>query len=355
MDIQELLKITIKEKASDLHLLAGVPPALRVDGSLMYLSEHGILAPQVIEEMIFSLLTPEQKELLVANKELDFSFGVGGGTYGDLGRFRANLYYQRRYLSGAFRLFPPSILTIEELNLPQVLHSFSELKQGFVLITGPTGHGKSTTLASIINEINLKKAAHIITIEDPIEYIYPDGKSIITQREMGIDTHSWDLALRSVLREDPDVVLIGEMRDPETIAAAITIAETGHLVFSTLHTNSAAQSIDRIIDSFPSVQQTQIKIQLAATLRGIVSERLLPMISGGRVPAVEVLLGSPAVASIIREGKTHLIDSVIQTSKDKGMISIDSSLASLVLSGSISLETARSYSLHPEDFVRLVS
>lgn len=354
MEIQELFRRTIKEKASDLHLLAGIPPALRVDGSLRYLAEYDALTPQVIEEMIFSLLAPAQKELLLANKELDFSIGFGGGTYGDLGRFRVNLYYQRRYLSGAFRLLPPNILTIEDLHLPQIMHSFSDLTQGLVLVTGPTGHGKSTTLAAIINEINLKRPAHILTIEDPIEYVYPAGKSIISQREMGIDTHSWDFALRAALREDPDVVLVGEMRDPETIAAAITIAETGHLVFSTLHTNSAAQSIDRIIDSFPANQQPQIKIQLAATLKGIVSQRLLPMISGGRIAGVEILLGTSAVTSIIREGKTHLIDSVIQTSKDKGMISIDSSLAALVLSGSITAETGKSYSLHPEDFTRMI-
>jgi twitching motility protein PilT len=355
MDIQELFKITVKEKASDLHLLAGIPPTLRVDGSLKYVAGYPALEPQAIEDMIFTLIDPAQKELLLANKELDFSFGFGGGTYGDLGRFRVNLYYQRKYLSGAFRLLPPHILTIEELHLPEILHTFSNLTQGFILVTGPTGHGKSTTLSSIINEINLKRASHIITVEDPIEYVYPEGKSIISQREMGVDTHSWDYALRSALREDPDVVLVGEMRDPETIAAAITIAETGHLVFSTLHTNSAAQSIDRIIDSFPPLQQSQIKIQLAATLKGVVSQRLLPMINGGRVPAVEVLLGTSAVASIIRDGKTHLIDSVIQTSKDKGMIGIDSSLAALVLSGNISLEMGKSYSLHPEDFLRMVS
>lgn len=354
MDIQELFKITVKEKASDLHLLAGIPPTLRVDGFLRYIAGYAPLTPAEIEEMIYSLLSPVQKELLIANKELDFSFGFGGGTYGDLGRIRTNLYYQRRYLSGAFRLLPPGILTIEELRLPEILHTFSDLTQGLVLVTGPTGHGKSTTLASIINEINLKRSAHIITIEDPIEYVYPEGKSIISQREMGIDTHSWDFALRAALREDPDVVLVGEMRDAETIAAAITIAETGHLVFSTLHTNSASQSIDRIIDSFPPTQQSQIKIQLAATLKGIVSQRLLPMISGGRVPAVEILLGTPAVASIVRDGKTHLIDSVIQTSKDKGMIGIDSSLAALVLSGSISMDMGKSYSLHQDDFLRMV-
>jgi twitching motility protein PilT len=354
MDIRELFKITLKENASDLHLLAGIPPALRVDGSLKYAAGYKPLQSAEIEEMVYSLLTPVQKELLIANKELDFSFGIGGGNYGDLGRFRTNLYYQRRSLSAAFRLLPPGILSIEELYLPKILHSFSDLTSGLVLVTGPTGQGKSTTLASIINEINLKRAGHIITIEDPIEYVYPEGKCIISQREMGTDTHSWDFALRAALREDPDVVLVGEMRDSETIAAAITIAETGHLVFSTLHTNSSAQSIDRIIDSFPATQQPQIKIQLAATLRGIVSQRLLPMIGGGRLPAVEVLMGTSAVSSIVRDGKTHLIDSVIQTSKDKGMIGLDSSLAGLVTSGKISLETGKSYSLHQEDFLRMI-
>jgi twitching motility protein PilT len=354
MDIRELFKITLKEKASDLHLLVGIPPTIRVDGSLKHVTGYEPLKPAEIEGMIYSLLSPDQKELLIANKELDFSFGIGGGTYGDLGRFRTNLYYQMRNLSAAFRLLPPGILAVEELYLPKILHSFSDLTSGLVLVTGPTGQGKSTTLASIINEINLKRAGHIITIEDPIEYVYPEGKCIVSQREMGIDTHSWDFALRAVLREDPDVVLVGEMRDSETIAAAITIAETGHLVFSTLHTNSSAQSIDRIIDSFPASQQPQIKIQLAATLKGIISQRLLPLVGGGRIPAVEVLIGTSAVASIVRDGKTHLIDSVIQTSKDRGMIGLDSSLAELVKSGKISLETGKSYSLHQEDFMRMV-
>ncbi len=354
MDIHELLDLTIKNNASDLHLLPGIPPAIRIDGSLRYLSTYQALTPQNLEEMIFSILSPQQKELLINNKEIDFSFGFGGGAYGDLGRFRTNLYYQRGVLSGAFRFLQPNIRTIEELRMPKICHSFSTLKQGFILVTGPTGHGKSTTIASIINEINLSKPVHILTIEDPIEYIYPMGKSIISQREMDLDTHSWNLALRSALREDPDVVLVGEMRDPETIAAAITIAETGHLVFSTLHTNSAAQTIDRIIDAFPASQQDQIKIQLASSLKGIISQRLIPEINGGRVPAVEVLVGTTAIASNIREGKTHLIDSVIQTSQDVGMIPLEQSLASLVLSGAISLETAKSYALRQEELLRLV-
>lgn len=354
MEINILLDETIKNNASDLHLLPGMHPAIRVDGVLRYLTNYPVLTSEVMEHMVFSLLKPDQKQLLLNNKELDFSFGFGGGTYGDLGRFRTNLYFQRGVLSGAFRFLQPSIRTIEELKLPKVIHSFSELKQGFVLVTGPTGHGKSTTLASIINEINQNKALHILTIEDPVEYVYPKGQSIISQREMQIDTHSWAMSLKSALREDPDVVLVGEMRDPETMAAAITIAETGHLVFSTLHTNSASQTIDRILDSFPSNQQVQIRTQLAATLKGIVSQRLIPMIDGGRVPGVEVLLGNTAIASNIRDGKTHLIDSVIQTSQQQGMVPLENSLSSLVLSGVISLEMAKTYALRPDELLRMI-
>jgi len=354
MTIQELLDITIKNKASDLHLLVGISPAIRIDGALNYITSYEPITAENMETMLFSILKPDQKELLLNNKEIDFSFGFGGGSYGDLGRFRINIYYQRGYLSAAFRFLEPKIKTIEELKLPKICHSFADLKQGFVLVTGPTGHGKSTTLAAIINEINVKRASHILTIEDPIEYVYPIGKSTISQREIDIDTHSWAMALRSALREDPDVVLVGEMRDPETISAAITIAETGHLVFSTLHTNSASQTIDRIIDAFPATQQAQIRIQLASSLKGIVSQRLLPQISGGRVPGVEVLLGNSAVLSNIREGKTHLIDSIIQTSQEEGMITLESSLASLILSGSISLEVARSYSLRPNELMRMI-
>lgn len=354
MEINVLLDETIKNNASDLHLLPGIHPAIRVDGVLRYLTNYPVLTPEGMEQMAFSLLKPDQKQLLLNNKELDFSFGFGGGTYGDLGRFRTNLYFQRGVLSGAFRFLQPSIRTIEELKLPKVCHSFAELKQGFVLVTGPTGHGKSTTLAAIINEINQSKALHILTIEDPVEYVYPGGKSIISQREMQIDTHSWAMSLKSALREDPDVVLVGEMRDPETMAAAITIAETGHLVFSTLHTNSAAQTIDRILDSFPSSQQVQIRVQLAATLKGIISQRLIPMINGGRIPGVEVLIGNTAVASNIRDGKTHLIDSVIQTSQQQGMIPLENSLSSLVLSGTISLEMAKTYALRPDELLRMI-
>lgn len=353
--IKELLELTVRNKASDLHLIVGIPPSIRIDGNLNLLHRYPVLTGERIESMIFSLLNSDQKNLLLANKELDFSFGIGGGLYGDTGRFRANAYYQRGYLSAAFRFLEPIIKTIDELNLPKICNHFSNLRQGFVLVTGPTGHGKSTTLAAIINQINVTKAAHILTVEDPIEYVYPVGSSIVSQREMGQDSHSWSYALRSALREDPDIVLIGEMRDPETIASAITIAETGHLVFSTLHTNSASQTIDRIIDSFPSSQQSQVRIQLASTLKGIISQRLVPQINGGRIPAVEILLSNNAVSSNIRDGKTHLIDSIIETSQKIGMISLEQSLSSLVTNGVISLETAKSYASRPEDLLRMAT
>ncbi len=353
MDIRQLLSLTIKNNASDLHILVGVPPTVRIDGELSFLTGFPPLTSQDVEELVFALLTPTQKELLLSNKELDFSFGLSGEG-ADAGRFRINAYYQRASLSAAIRFLPPNIKTIEELKLPKVCHTFTNLKQGFVLVAGPTGHGKSTTLAAMINEVNLTRSDHIVTIEDPIEYVYPKAKSVISQREMDIDTHSWNMALRSVLRQDPDVVLVGEMRDPETMAAAITIAETGHLVFSTLHTNSAAQSIDRIVDSFPPHQQGQIRIQLAATLKGIISQRLVPQISGGRVPAVEILIGTSAIASNIRDGKSHLIDSVIQTSSEAGMITLESSLTALVKSGSISLETAKNYALHQDTLLSMM-
>ncbi|MBI2430414.1 MAG: type IV pilus twitching motility protein PilT [Candidatus Levybacteria bacterium] len=356
MDLQKILSLIIQNNASDLHLIPGLPPMVRVDGELMPLPSFPMLTRDDVEALVYRLLTPEQKELLLANKELDFSFGFGTTTAGgEIGRFRGNAYYQRGMLCAAFRFLPPVIKTVEELNLPKVLHNFVKMKQGFIIVCGPTGHGKSTTIASIINEINMQKAAHILTIEDPIEFVYPKGKSIISQREMGMDTHSWAMALRSALREDPDVVFVGEMRDPETMAAAITIAETGHLVFSTLHTNSAAQSIDRIVDSFPAHQQPQVRIQLSSTLKGIISQRLIPRLGGGRVVAAEVLIGTPAVASNIREGKTHLIDSVIQTSQEAGMIPLEASLSQLVLSGAITLEVAKSYAMHQEELLRLVA
>lgn len=355
MEMQQLLEQVVKTNASDLHLLVGLPPIVRIDGALLPLANFEPLSKELVEELVFSILTPTQKEFLLTNKELDFSFPFGSGAYGNLGRFRVNAYYQRGYLSGELRFLPPKIRTIDELNLPKILHEFAKLRQGFILVTGPTGHGKTTTLAALIDEVNNTRSTHILTIEDPIEYTYSTKKSIISQREMTTDTYSWAKALRSALRQDPDVVLIGEMRDPETMASAITIAETGHLVFSTLHTNSASQSIDRIVDVFPPHQQGQIRIQLASTLEGIISQRLLPTLTGGRIPAVELLLVNDAVRTNIREGKTHLIDNIIQTSAEVGMISLEHDLARLVKDGKVTREVAISFSLRPEELMRLLT
>lgn len=355
MTIQELFEKTVENGASDLHLQAAVPPVLRIDGRLMLISSYPSLSSHDIEELAFSIMTPQQKEILISARSIDFSYGYGGGSYGDKGRFRINLFYQRNTLAGAFRLLPPTVKSVDELKLPKICHSFAELKQGLILVTGPTGHGKSTTMAAIINEINMKRAANIITIEDPIEYVYPPGKSIVAQRELGIDTHNWGDALRGVLREDPDVVLVGEMRDPESISSAITVAETGHLVFSTLHTNSASQSIDRVIDSFPEHQQNQVRAQLAESLAAVISQRLLPRIDGGRVVATEILLNSNAVKANIREGKTHLIDSTLQNSQQTGMIPLEVSLANLVREGVITLDIAKAYALREEALSRLIS
>lgn len=353
MTITELFERTIAENASDLHLLAASPPVLRIDGTLQKVGTETLTTDQ-INEMILSLLSEHQKELFQENKSLDFSYGYGGGPYGDRGRFRINVYYQRGTAALAARLLPPRVKTIDELHLPQIVHRFPQLRQGFVLVTGPTGHGKSTTLAAIINEINMARGDNILTIEDPIEYMYPPGKSIISQRELGLDTLSWHEALKSALREDPDVVLIGEMRDTDSIASAMTIAETGHLVFSTLHTNSASQTIDRIIDSFPEHQQNQIRIQLAGTIAGIISQRLIPKIEGGRVVATEVLMGTQAVKSTIRDGKTHLLDSIMETSKDDGMFLLEHSLSTLVKEGTITLENANAYAQRPGTLTRLI-
>ena len=349
MGIQEFLEIVVKKEASDLHLVVGMPAMVRIDGQLLPVSAAPLTSEET-ESLVFELLSPEQKEMLLVNKELDFSFALG-----DVARFRVNAYFQKGYLSAALRLIPSYIKTIEELNLPRLCHNFTKMRQGFILVTGPTGHGKSTTIASMINEINQSRSVHIVTIEDPIEYVYPKGKSLVSQREMHLDTHSWEVALRSALREDPDVVLVGEMRDFETIASAITVAETGHLVFATLHTNSASQSVDRIIDVFPQNQQVQVRMQLAATIAGIISIRLVPAIGGGRLPAVEVLLASPAVQTAIREGKTHQIDNIIQTSGQEGMILLDASLAYLVKAGRVALDIAKAYSIRPEELERIVS
>jgi twitching motility protein PilT len=349
MGIKQLLKLMIDQQASDLHLMVGVPPYLRVDGVLKPVEGEAVLTAEVVKDLIFPLLTPQQKDLFLVNKELDFSVELG-----NLGRFRANVYFQKGSMAAALRLIIEKIRSIEELGLPKICYQMAELRQGLVLVTGPTGHGKSTTIAAIINQINQNRADHIVTIEDPIEYVYKPEKSIISQREMHSDTHSWAVALRSVLREDPNVVLVGEMRDYETIAAALTVAETGHLVLATLHTNSAAQTVDRIVDVFPEHQQEQIRVQLANVLVGVIAQRLLPAIGGGRVPASEVLLGTAAVKTSIREGKSHLINNVIQTSGELGMQSLENDLARLVNSGKVDLRVAQEYALAPQELNRLI-
>lgn len=342
--MEDLLMQAARQNASDIHFMVGRKPTLRVDDVLIPIQPEAVLTPQRAEELIFTILTPKQKEELLTEKEIDFSYGLE-----DKARFRVNVYYQKGYLSAALRLIPGKVKTIDELNLLPILHDFAGLSQGFVLVVGPAGHGKSTTLAAILDEINHKRTEHIITIEDPVEYMFVQDKSIISQREVGDDTLSFHKALRSILRQDPDVIMIGEMRDSESIATALTAAETGHLVFSTLHTNSASQTIDRIIDSFPAEQQGQIASQLAATIVAIVSERLIPRIGGGRVPAAEIMLANSAVRNLIRDRKAYQIDLVIETSAQEGMMTLNRSLAMLVKSGDISLENAELYSLNPSE------
>ena len=349
LNIKQLLQTVIDAKASDLHLITGSPPMLRVDGNLLPVPAVGILTPDVILEILKQVLNAEQLERLTVNKELDFSL-----PFSDKGRFRVNAYTQKNSPAAAFRLIPLTVPTIDTLGLPAILHSFTNLRQGLVLVTGPTGHGKSTTLASMIQEINQNRAAHIVTIEDPVEFVFNPIKSIISQREMRGDTHSWDIALRSVLREDPDVVFIGEMRDYETIAAALTVAETGHLVFATLHTNNAAQTIDRIVDVFPDEQQQQVRLQLSNVLEAVFSQRLVPGTTKGRVVAYEVMLATTAIKTSIRDGKTHQIGSILETSQEVGMSTLEKSLADEVKKGNITLETAQSWSLRPEQLTRLV-
>ena len=347
MELQQILEEALRRGASDIHLMAGVYPTLRIDGKLVPITRTPTPTPEYIEKLVLSLCLPEQKELLLTNKELDFSFSLG-----ETARFRVNAFHQKGYLSAALRLIPNKIQSLDELHLPRVLGNLTKLRQGLILVTGPTGHGKSTSIASLINVINNERGEHIVTVEDPIEYIYPSRKSLIAQREMHLDTHSWEISLRSVLREDPDVVLIGEMRDYETIEAVLTIAETGHLVFATLHTNSAAQTLDRIVGVFPENQQEQVRLQLSNVLEANISMRLVPAINGGRFPATEILLATPAVRNVIREGKSHLIDNIIMTSSSIGMQTLETSLTALVRSGKISLDTALSFSLRPQELMR---
>ncbi len=347
--IENYLEQVVKTNGSDLHLQAGTPPMLRVDGVLKPVENAPILEADAVEKLIFALLDEDQKAILLKDKEVDFSF-----AFGEFGRFRVNAFHERGNLAAALRLIPVKIRSLDELGMPKVLSKFTEYPRGLVLVTGPTGSGKSTTLAAMIDKINKERAVHIVTIEDPIEYAHHSQKAIVVQREIHYDTYSFGSALRSSLREDPDVVLIGEMRDLETIAAAITIAETGHLVLATLHTNSAAQSIDRIIDVFPPHQQQQIRVQVAGILQGICAQRLIPTVGGGRMAAAEILVATGAVRNIIREGKTHQLDAVIQTGAEQGMQSMDKTLVQLIQAGKITYDEAKNYAIDIAELDRLM-
>ncbi len=338
--LKQLLSLTLQQNASDLHISSGHPPILRKGGNLVLVPNRNKLSARDTEGLAFALMNEEQKQRFLEQKEIDFSFHLE-----DKARFRINVFFQKGTISCSLRLIPKKIRTIEELNLPSDLRKFIEPTQGFVLITGPSSHGKSTTLAALIDEINHSRAEHIITIEDPIEYLFEEDKSIIDQREIGKDSLSFAKALRSTFRQDPDIIMVGEMRDPETIATAITAAETGHLVFATLHTNSAAQTIHRIVDSFSSEQQSQIRAQLSGSLLGVVSQRLIPGIKGGLFPACEIMFANPAVSNLIRENKVHELPMVIETSKELGMNSLNRALAELSKQNKISLENALAYSL----------
>ncbi len=347
--IELLLEEVVKKKASDLHLQVGLAPTLRIDGKLLPVQAAQVLDEASVEKLIFAMLDDDQKQILLKDKEFDFSF-----AFGDLGRFRVNAFHERGNLAAALRLIPNVITSIEELGLPNIINKFTEYPRGLVLITGPTGSGKSTTLAAMVDKINVERAEHIITIEDPIEFTHKSKKSVVVQREVHYDTYSFSASLRSSLRQDPDVVLIGEMRDLETISAAITIAETGHLVFATLHTNSASQSVDRMIDVFPPHQQSQIRAQLANILMSITSQRLIPAIGGGRIAAAEILVATPAVRNIIREGKAHQLEAVIQTGAEHGMQSMDKTLVNLIHNGTITYDEARNYAVDIEELDRMM-
>lgn len=342
------LDFAVDKNASDLHLINGIPATVRIDGRLINIPEAPILNQATIKSLISEFTQARMLDGLKTKREVDFSFG-----YKDM-RFRVNLYFQKGSEAASLRLLPKEIRSIQELALPPILEKFTEHNQGFVIISGPTGSGKSTTLASLIDKVNKEQRKHIITIEDPIEYVFEHQKSVISQREIGTDTDSFSKSLRSVLREDPDVVLVGEMRDLETIEAALTIAETGHLVFTTLHTNSASQTADRIVNVFPSHMRQQISNQLASVLLGVISQRLIPKIGGGRVMASEIMLANSAIKSLIREGKTYQIPNVIQTSASEGMVSLDKVLAEYVSKGDVSLEDALSWCVDPKSFKMMV-
>lgn len=348
-ELTDLILTTIKEGASDLHLSVSRHPTIRVAGTLIPLVKNPILSFEDTQGLVFVMLSDKKKEEFLQEKELDFSY-----SFEDKARFRVNTFFQRGFVGASLRLIPAVIKEIEELNLPSVLKEFASREQGFFLVVGPIGHGKSTTLASMIDYINHTRSEHILTIEDPVEYFFVQDKSIIDQREVKTDTRNFHRALRSMFREDVNVSMIGEMRDLETISTAITAAETGHLIFSSLHTNDASQTIDRIIDSFPASQQNQIRLQLSGALVGIFSQRLVPRIAGGLIPAYEILICTPAVKNLVREGRTHEIGIIIETGSESGMVSLNQSLANLVRKGEITAENAIAYSLNPKDLDGLI-
>jgi twitching motility protein PilT len=348
VDFAELITTVIASGASDLHISVGAPPVMRLNGELVRVGEKP-LTPQETREIVYGLLNQDQRQRLETDLELDLSYAVPGKV-----RFRVNCYYQRAALGAAFRVVPTDLRSLEELSLPQALREWTTKPRGLVLVTGPTGSGKSTTLASLINEINERRACHIMTVEDPIEFLHRHKRSLINQREVGGDTHSFANALRSVLRQDPDVILVGEMRDLETMQIALTAAETGHLVFATLHTSDAPQTIDRVIDVFPPHQQEQIRIMLANGLQGVCCQQLIPTLSGSRVVACEVLMPTPAVRNLIREGKTHQIYSMMQTGSAHGMQSMDAALASLVRQGVIAMDMALERAGNVEELRRIL-
>jgi twitching motility protein PilT len=347
--LNKLLSTVLERNASDLHLIPGEPPVIRVDGALIKLEEYEVLNAESVLSIVDLLMNKEQKEVFDKQEDLDLAY-----SFKDNARFRINIFRQKGLIAAAFRLIPNRIKTVEELTLPPALLNFVKHKQGLVLVVGPTGHGKSTALAAMVDYVNKTRSEHILTIEDPIEFIFQPDKSIINQREVNVDTPSFAQALKSSLREDANVILVGEMRDLESIQSVITIAETGHLVLATLHTNDAGQTIDRIIDVFPPAQQPQIKAQLANVLLGIVSMRLLPRIGGGRVPGVEILLSNNAVKNVIREGKTFELDNIVATNMEGGMVSMDRSLAALVRQNVVSLEEAQSYVKDQDHFTSLL-
>jgi twitching motility protein PilT len=350
IEFSEILLEVVARRASDLHLTAGAPPTLRERGALKAISGYPALTPDDTREFIYSILSTDQRRRLETDLQLDFAYLVPGKA-----RFRVNTFFQRGALAAAFRLVPAQMVAIDQLGLPAVVHQLTLRPRGLVLVTGPTGSGKTTSLAAMIDEINATRAEHIITIEDPIEFLHTHKRSLVNQRELGTDASSFGAALRAALREDPDVILVGEMRDLETISTALTAAETGHLVFATLHTQDAAQTIDRVIDVFPPQQQNQVRVQLAVTLQGIISQTLLPTADGaGRCVACEVMIPTPGVRNLIREAKAHQIPSAIQTGGVVGMQSMDASLATLVRAGTITKELAQSRSSTPEELGRLL-